>query len=269
MITEAIDRILDLSKVSHRLLTAPDFRTSGKYYLLDSDGNLEAQWAAVPETDSTHFSTDSLVEALRQDAADRAVDPGDEELPVRIYYSRSGVYAYSQDHKDRRWERNLPLYWHPVFSVLSSLTETRALSQRALIRFLRAELNGHVADEIVEQFRELKLAASVDGTSVVAKGREGVDRSIQREVRQAAGADIPDSITVHVPVYDLDELREHTEPVELLVDVAQDDSGAAVFEITTVTNSLREAEFNALNRIRDALQAHLWAGAVLLHGKPA
>lgn len=46
------------------------------------------------------------------------------------------------------------------------------------------------------------------------------------------------------------------------------DDGQAVFEITTVLNSLREAEFNTLEILSASLRSLLWDDAVLLHGKP-
>lgn len=266
MITEAINRVIELSNAENRIVKAPDYQRSGRYFLLGSDGTFEDRFDHFPMPEATFHSTASLVAALEQDAVDEDTEPG--ELPVRVYYDREGITAVV-DFGDRRWKRNLPLPTHPVFRRLVQLTRTEAFTQKQLIRFFRAELNGHVDETIIEQFRTLKLTASSDGHSVVAKGREGVDRSIQKEVLAATGAEVPDEISVDVPVYDLDELRDTTQTVLLLIDVAQDDAGQAVFEVTTVLNSLREAEFDTLDQIAGALEGTLWDGAVLLHGKPS
>lgn len=265
MIEAAINKILQLNEAKNRLVLAPDYGSTGEYFTLDGDGDLTSRRAARPLPGSVHHSTQSLVDALRADAAHLEATP--EEMSIRVYYSRTGVTATVED--DARWKHTLHLEQHPVFESLVSLTRTQVFNQKQLIRFLRAELNGHVDETVIEVFRNLKLQSRSDGHSVVAKGREGVDRSIQREVRAATGTDVPDEITVHVPVYDLDELREETQPVTLLLDVTQDEAGQAVFEVTTVLNTLREAEFLTLEVIAGQLKTHLWENAVLLHGKPS
>src|SRR5690606_25695567 len=90
-----------------------------------------------------------------------------------------------------------------------------------------------------------------------AKGREAVDRKIQQQVRQTAGTDVPDQITVTIPVHDLDETRDELHPVTILVDTTTDDNGGIVLELTTVLNTLRAAERAALDSVVTNLRAAL------------
>lgn len=240
---EAITKIENLVKQSSPIVRAPDFEAVGRYYRRDADGSLIEEVAERAPRSTTLLRTGDLVNHAIKDT-----DVHDTN--VLAVYVASGMVTAELESSDTRmrWTHTLLLPLHPAFKALEGLTVTRAFVQRDLIRFLRATLNGHVADTVVETFRTLKVATDGESNSVLAKGREAVDRRIQEKVTAAAGSLIPDEIVVTVPVYDLDETREETHEITLLVEVAMDD-GTPVFEVTTVLNSLREAQRTALDRI--------------------
>lgn len=263
---DAIDRIVQLATDAKPIVQAPDHGVTGRFYVRQEDGRLEQTFARRRPTEVRFRSTESLAGIINDEldalGTDHAV----------VYYSSDGIQAELTDTSDPivSWRHELPLPRHPVFQRLEEHARTRVYSQRDLIRFLRAELNGHVDETVIEQFRALKVTIDGENNSVIAKGREAVDRRIQQRITEAAGNAIPDAITVSTPVYDLDELREATYQVQLLVDVTPGESNQPVFELTSVHNTLRVAEDAALGHVIANLQEHLANDDVgLYHGRIA
>nr|MBA3890155.1 hypothetical protein [Gemmatimonadaceae bacterium] len=216
--------------------------------------------------DSTRQPTEGRFLATESFAA--AVDAENVE-DVRVFYGPDAIVAVLELASTYlRWQHEMRLPRHPAFARLQRLTNTEVVNQRSLIRLLRADLNGHVDDRVVEQFRTLNLKVEGGGQAVIAKGREGVDRRIQQEVTAAHGAEIPDEIVVTVPVYDLDEARGDLHEVTLLVDVRPGDDSQAVFELTAVLNTLKSAESVALDRLVTALRGGLPDGVPVYYGSP-
>lgn len=252
---EAINKIEQLVNRANPVIQAPDFAATGRFYAREESGKLTTHFAARVPASTELFSTLDLVARTLADVA-----PGnpDEALAdaAKVYYSADRITAELTAGEITRWRHTLRLPLHPAFQALDDLTKTVAFTQKSLIRFLRATLNGHVADHVVEEFRALKLTTDGETNSVMAKGREAVDKRIQQKVTATAGTEIPDEITVTVPVYDLDECRAAVYPITLLVEATTEDGGV-VFEVTTVLNSLREAQRAALDELADALNLHL------------
>lgn len=252
---EAINKIEQLTNRAKPIIEAPDFNATGHYIVREETGKVTHHYADRAPGNTELFSTLDLVARTLADIA--AEDP-DEALATdaKVYYSADRITAELLDDSDVRWRHTLRLPLHPAFQALEYLTKTDVFTQKTLIRFLRANLNGHVADHVVEEFRALKLTTDGETNSVMAKGREAVDKRIQQKVTATAGTEIPDEITVTVPVYDLDECRAAVYPITLLVEATTEDGGV-VFEVTTVLNSLREAQRAALDELADALNLHL------------
>lgn len=267
MIEAAIEKIARMTRDAKRVELAPDHRVNGKYFIFDHDGDYDVAFAQDAPPSTRHFSTESLARRVKADLAHHNVTSvdgywNDHLLNVDLM---TGVIEGDDDSYELKWSHDLLLVRHPAFSSVASLTTTRSYNQKALIKFLRADLNGHVDDAVVEQFRNLKLSTEGGTDSVVAKGREAIDKRIQQQIRQAAGADIPDEITVTIPVLDLDEVRDELYKVTILVDTTVDDNGGVQFELTTVLNTLRAAERAALDSIVANLTAALPDTVPLYH----
>lgn len=258
----AIDRIVNLARESHTIVKAPDFDVDGTYLVRLADGSYETRGAERQPLQSTMLDTASFATIIT--TADALALKA---TAVAVFYSPDRITAVCAGAL-LRWRHDLPLPRHPAFARLQRMTTTDAFNQRQLIRMLRADLNGHVDDTIVEQFRTLKLRTDGEGTSVVAKGREAVDRRIQQQVTAAAGQEIPDEIHVTVPVYDLDEARDDLHAVTLLVDVRTGDDGQPVFELTTVLNTLKAAERAALDGLIASLKRVLPHDLPVYYGAP-
>lgn len=216
------------------------------YFLVDPDGGESTRYVAEhPFSEIMVYSTQALLEVAKDEAA--------RGNGVELYYSADRVVVLAMDSADGRDRRHtLPLPLHPVFQLLTQLRTTRTYDQRSLIRFLRAELNAYVDDAVVQKFRHLNLESQGGGSSVVDKGRAGVSRSVMQTIR-SANDEIPDTITVTTPVYDIDEMRGERFEVRLLVDCLPDSEGKPVFELTTIYNGLQGAKSAALAVIAERL----------------
>jgi hypothetical protein len=248
MTADTIQQIAKMARNESPIVLAPDHAWTGRYYVRDADGGLvvpEQIADVLPWLATRHDDTRSLA---RKIASDMAAGPRLEG----VYFDRHGIVAYLTDDGGDRWTHAMPLPTHPVFDQVVALHAPRAFTQRALIQWLRATMNGHVGDDTVEAFRALRLTTDGTTDTVVAKGREGVDRKIAATIRQQAGADVPDMLTFHVPVYDVDQVRLATYPVQVLVDVQASDDGP-VFSLTSVLNSVRMAQHDATKQLRAML----------------
>jgi hypothetical protein len=251
--------IADLARREQTIVLAPDYASTGVYYVRESDGDMrmispdrDLFTVGLPPGDTRHAHTDSLVRRIAADMADVM-----HETWLRgIYVSSTGIVA-TLATRWHAWRHTLPMPLHPVFAEVQALTRPRAFTQRDLIHWLRSTMNGHVPDADVEQFRALRISTEGDTATVVAKGREGVDRRIAATIRQQAGADVPDSLTVQVPVFDLEQTIGEYQVVHLLVDVRQADDGAAQFVVTAVHDGLRTALRDAVDHVRVLLAASI------------
>lgn len=261
MIAEAINRIQQLTRAAERIEHAPDFDDTGRYFIYHADESFTERFEERPPNSTRHYSTASLGRMVHDDLVVHGVAAeafwNDERLTVAM--------DQAKDHYTFGWNHELQLRKHPAFIAVAQLTSTRAYSQKQLIHFLRAQLNGHVDDAVVEQFRTLKLSTDGATESVVVKGREAVDKRIQQQVRQTAGTDVPDQITVTIPVHDLDETRDELHDVVILVDTTTDDAGGIVLELTTVLNTLRAAERAALDSVVTNLRTALPDNVPIYH----
>jgi hypothetical protein len=247
MTGDAVLEIARLERDKKHFFQVPS-EPSDVFYLVEGESTLRYV-AEHPIPQITCYSTQALLEMASEEAK--------RECRVELYYSAAKVQVLametmeSDERRNRYHTLNLPL--HPVFKLLEGLTRTRAYGQRDLIRFLRAELNAYTDESVVEQFRHLNLNSSGEGSSVVDKGRAGVSRSVMQTIK-AKESDIPDQITVKVPVYDIHEMLEETFEVGVLVDCLPDDEGRPVFELTTIHSDLQAAKHSALEVIAERLK---------------
>lgn len=258
MEAQVIDKIRDLVDEAQPIQRAPDYAETGRYYLRLPDGQWSIQYSDGVARRASLNGTGSFARLLLEERS--------AGVEVEVYYDTDLLRAVLG--KDRLvWEHEMLLPLHPVFAHLQGMLQTRSLDQRNLIRLLRAQLNGHVDDAIIERFRTLRLSTDGSGESVVSQGRAAVDKRIQRQVQDERGETIPDEITVSVPVYDLDEVRGDMKPVTVLVDCVPGEDGRPVFELTTVLNSLREAQRRALAQVVENLHELLPDEVATYHGR--
>jgi hypothetical protein len=246
MTGDAVLEIARLERDKKHFFQVPG-EPSDVYFLVNEDGEPQRYVAEHLSPSITCYSTAALLQVLGEEGKASPI--------VEIFYSAEKVQSvvYEADSEGRIRRHTLPLPLHPVFKLLEALTRTKSYSQRDLIRFLRAELNANVEESVIEQFRHLNLNTSGEGSSVVDKGRTGVSRSLMQTIK-AKESDIPDQITVKVPVYDIHEMLDQTFEVGVLVDCLPVDEGRPVFELTTIHSDLQAAKHGALEVIAERLK---------------
>ncbi len=266
MITEALAFLLEQNAAEHRvgIIEAPDYERTGRYFAVTNGEAVERFEERRPD-ELEVFTVSDLCRALSEEV-ERWSLPG-RYCAARITYSRKMIHAevttgLGEDVTSPLMTHGayLELREHPAFAAVAVMRDTMTFTQGSLVRFLRATLNGHVDDSLVETFRALRLTTVGHGESVMGKGREAVDESIMRELQLRAGAQVPDSITVTVPVYDLRHFRTRTYPITVLIEATPGPAGGAPhFELTTVTSSLMDARDGALDDVISVLMDELEA----------
>lgn len=244
----AVDAIARLERDKKRWFQVPA-EPNDVYFIVDSEGSSVRYVGEHPLPSVRCYSTEALVVfALAEVGAGNI---------TTLFYSADKVQALVVEAHDEPRNRihTLRLPLHPVFKLLEQLTQTRTFDQKALIRFLRAELNGNVDDAVIQQFRHLKLKSDGEGSAVVDKGRSGVSRSLMQSVNFQGGQP-PDVIRVAVPVYDVAEMLDSKHSVDVLLDYAPNAEGQAVFELTTVYSGLQDARSKALSELAESLSGH-------------
>jgi len=166
-----------------------------------------------------------------------------------VWYSATEVVLIVED-SDRRDRITFELTLSEQVTALDRLRDSAggqlpAFSQRELLHFLRFSLD--VPAETVNLFRKLNWADSTRAASNLGKGQESLGLEIEAE---CSGTDeLPDELTVHIPVY-----REFGErepwPVRLLIEI---DTNSKTFRVRPAPGDLDTAIQRAQQSIGERL----------------
>lgn len=257
-------------RVGYRL--APDYEQTGHYFAYVGRGRWEEHWAVQHPVGVALASTIDLARHARV----RADDPWPYVRPlayvnedaVSIHHHRAGgvdQLGKVGEPADRGVVVDgVTLRRHPVFNEVVGLNRGRIFTQRELVRWLRTSLNGYVDEVTISIFRSLRLINDGTTDTVIAKGREAIDRRINQAV-QAAGGDVPDEITVVVPVYDLAELRNSLAAIRVIVETEIGKDDQAKFLLTVVADDVYKAIEAAQEEVRANLAEALIEAGVEMH----
>jgi hypothetical protein len=129
-----------------------------------------------------------------------------------VFLDRNKVVLVCDD--ETRWDQvYLDLPFHPLFQMIGKLGQP--LEHRSFARLLRQDLNGHVDPSFVSQIRSVVATQSAAAESAVQLGREKGMRQFEASLSE----ELPDVVTVQVPVYDVVDLMDLA-PVSLGFDVS-------------------------------------------------
>lgn len=271
---DAIEAITTLERRARPVIEAPDFHISGRYYVRHANGDMVTEFARRPFAPAVVYSTEDLAALAKHRA-----EAGHAEKPYAAFvgYERIALaYGDPELPDTSQVADRITLALHPVYAELEAISGGADFTQRQLITWLRATMNGAVAEETIQLFRSLSLSTTGEGASQIARaGREAVSRKATQRIAADAGADIPDAILVTTPVYDLLELRAHNGGVPgevlVLVDASADEDGKITFRLTPVLDTLRAAMEEANGALYDNLGDHLTNAGVhipIFRGEP-
>ena len=153
------------------------------------------------------------------------------------------------DAADRRERVTFPLERSEAWRQLEALNERGALSQKDVIRLLKNYLG--CSSGMVAIFRKLDFESRIKTSGQVDRSRESLGKSVEAQVQGTA--DLPEELTVSVPIYvSVGERQTYTIP--LLIDY---DVQAARILIEPEPDVLAETITAHLEDIRERLNKDL------------
>jgi len=152
------------------------------------------------------------------------------------------------DQADRREEARMPLPVSEPFQALQGLSAQDLLTQKGLIRLLRLRL-GVDNPATLDRFRRLDWSTTARTKAETRHQKESLGKEIVAAVQGVE--EIPDTLTVTVPVYDLPGLP-CPQDVRLALEV---DAGEQRFTLVPLPGQLAAAKAAAADTVRAALTA--------------
>lgn len=243
---------------SAETVIVPDPEPRGVYYLRHPNGTLERRRVELDPSGVTLRDLESLKVLLTGGLADGTAGP--------VYVDDAQV-VFTQENVDgtHRWQTALPLPTHPAFALISTWVKPTLIPQKDLVRLLRTQLSPYVDATVIPTFSTLNFTDHREGASSVAPMQHALDRRIVQRVNAANGQDVPESILLTPPVYDLPEDRDEEYEVKVYVEFDHDEKK---FVLQVVHDDLRRARERAVSRVIAALRAHVGPTLPVLYGKP-
>ena len=253
MIKEALDRIIALADPATVLVYEDPYR---KIYLREGE-EISVEKPSMPRD---HKASDvaTVISLANRFAAES------ESLPA-VFFNEAKVIALLKDGIDESRERvTLSLEFSAQFKLLRAINSGTWFDQKAFIRFLRIELAGALATNVLlEKVRKIKFENGVVTTGNVGRQQESLGR-IQTSSTTSLAGDLPEVVQLSVPVYaNPGELDLY--PVDCAID---DDAKAEKFQLIPLAGQLDRAVQLAVGSIAQRLSQDLTAGIPFYHGSP-
>jgi hypothetical protein len=202
-----------------------------------------------------HASTVNVFESLYE-----AVERFSDEKPASIWHDRAQVVALLDDD-DRRETVRLALRVSEQFRSLEQLPGS--FDQRSLVLFLKRNLAGAVDVGLIAIFRQIDFSKREEGGTTVKHGDESLGRSIHAAIANAA--DIPEYLTVRVPVYSNPGIVQFLVTIKLSVDI---DVQRGTFELTPLPDELENAVRYTQEQLGELLRSGAPENATVFSGTP-
>lgn len=182
-----------------------------------------------------------------------------------VWYDESAVVLVIDDDGHRLETVTFPLVTSDVFDRLRAIARGKEkFEQKAFVRLLRIDLAGTLDPVmLLEKVRRVKFENGVQTVGSVAKQRESFGRSITSEV-STDGGDLPDEVTLSVPVYKTMGQRE-AYPLRCSVEV---DPGEGTFRLLPLPDELERVGHVAVSSIARDLSEGLDSSVPAYYGKP-
>jgi hypothetical protein len=209
----------------------------------------------VDVTPPLHASTVNTFEALSA-----AVERFGEDKQASIWHDRAQVIALLDDD-DRRETVRLALIMSDQFKSLQKLPGV--FDQRSLVLFLKRNLAGAVDVGLIAIFRQIDFSKREEGGATVKHGDESLGRSIHAAIANAA--DIPEYLSVRVPVYSNPGLVQFLVTIKLSVDI---DVQRGTFELTPLPDELENAVRYTQEQLGELLRSGAPENATVFSGTP-
>lgn len=174
-----------------------------------------------------------------------------------VWHCEGSVVAVTDDGQ-RLDSITLPLVKSEQFTALAAL-KPEGLDQRAMIRLLRHDLANCTDGTLLPLVRKVEFKSGSTSRADIEKGRESLGRSVDAAV--SISQDLPDQVTVHVPVYKTHGVNSRVSVVCSLDVNLQTER----FVLTPLPGEIQEA----IDTAQDTLHAELSTTKTpVFYGKP-
>lgn len=245
-------------------LVTQDREPADVYFLKNPDGSFTRMMAepkprryAAARLDDFVMLIKGLVGAGRHPKAEQILQPGEvaepcveyTQGPALVMVGEKGVTALLNEH-ERRERINFYLTTTMAFDTLVKLEGNRRPKlQPEFVSMLRIDLNECVEDTLVAQFKSIRFERNSEGESQISNSNKAVSTKVRMSL-VAGDKDIPDSIDVHVCVYE--EFPEIEMTVKCAVEANIEE---ATFTMIPLAGELHQAGVETRRRILDTLNA--------------
>ena len=247
MLSEFVKAISELAVRAKEPTMFRDECDPRKAYLVH-DGVLKETTVTPPLLHARVDTVASLMQSLDTFSSENGT--------ASIWHSRHTIVALL-DNDDRLEICEMPLRFSEQFLSLTSLP--KAFEQKALILFLKRNLNGAVDDTLISAFRRIDFAKREEGKTNISHGEESLGRSVQASVTGAL--DIPEFMTATVSVYANADIRVPV-TIRLSVDINVRDG---LIELTPLPDVLE----NAIVEAQEAIAERLEGEYAVFYGSPS
>lgn len=260
MIAEALKYLSELAQSAARPveINVPDPRRAR--YLTGGGASHEIARPVPPRDHGVKRLSDLIALAERFNSGPQ------DHAPV-VWYDEESVVLVIDDDGHRCETATLDLVESDAFAVVRSLaggTQSRPFDHKSFVRLLRIDLAGALApSELLNVVRKIRFENGTITQGQVQKSRESLGREITAAV--SAEAEIPDDVTLSVPVYKTDG-EDGEYPLRCTVEV---DPMQGCFRLIPYPDEIERVQRLAVASIAGRLEAGL-PGSVPHHfGTPA
>lgn len=264
MLKELLDGLVGLARdgAAPKPLDVPDART--RFYLSGAGAVSSIKLEPPPRKHQVGTLADviALANRFREDeTAGGDAIPG----PV-VWYGPDKAVLVIDDNGHRIEQATLTLEDSQVFRTVEALAEQKPwLEQKAFIRLLRIDLAGSLPPvELLDRVRKVTFDNGQSVLGEVRRDRESLGRQITSKVAAENGAEIPEEVTLVVPVYSTPGERDRY-PVRCAVEV---DAMRGAFQLVPMPDEVERARNLAVESIAERLSGDLDSGIPFYHGKP-
>lgn len=219
MLTELLNRLLDVGAATRPPILKPEKEPDYIYYLRNPQGNYELREAHVPPRCHQVYSLLTIASLAKG-------HPGS-----TIWVSSSGVRLLFDE--ERRDSATLVLTPHPIYSRLQALEKRTLLSQRDFVRLLKLDLAGTQSrcPTLAEAAQAVKCRQVTTSEGVIQQGKASLGKSLEAELTGVRK--FPETVRLEIPMW-----RELVCPASVIECYLEVDPATETFCLTPLPGAL-------------------------------
>lgn len=203
MLAELVTTIAKLAEQGskHRAEVKPHPTDPDQQMVIKDDGTVD--FLAAPRVPGDrHHQVHSFADLVKAYAD--LTEPGEDEARATIWHNDEEVVFYI-DYPYMRDSVVLSLVYSEVWKTVCKFETKQTYDQKDLVRLLRHDLKGKVADSVLMAFRTLNFEVLKRNGASIQHGATKLDADLQANVQQAS--DKPDGFDVRFDMLSMFDLQ--------------------------------------------------------------